>query len=106
MSLCDIGYVVFDGAGSDINSWFAASRLLATRWTTMSPNTSYNVFSIDGYVAPSYGDYRRFHINKVYGGCANAAGYLVVPENPGYCEWDRHETYPQFLYAESTTDTK
>jgi len=99
----EVGYLVFDGAGSDIKSWFAASRLLDSRWPTMTPAATYNVFSIDGYV--DYAFCRRFHINRSYGGCSNDIGYLVVIDIQGNCNWDTHETFPQFLYAKDNTYT-
>jgi len=96
----EVGYVVFDGAGSDIKSWFAANRLLDSRWPAMTPAATYNHFSIDGVNIT-----RRFHINRSYGGCPNDIGYLVVIDGDWGCGWDQHETYPQFLYAKDNTAT-
>jgi len=46
----EVGFVVFNGVGSDIKNWFAANKLLASRWPNMTPTSTYNIFFIDGDV--------------------------------------------------------
>uniref|UniRef100_A0A8W8KYF5 Uncharacterized protein n=1 Tax=Magallana gigas TaxID=29159 RepID=A0A8W8KYF5_MAGGI len=51
---------------------------------------------------------RNFFINKNYGGCPNDSGWLVVKDgnltNP--CDWEKHTSYPQFLYGQHGQVTK
>jgi len=99
----EVGFVVFNGVNSDIKNWFAADKLLASRWPYMTPTSTYNVFAIDGLRSPN--NQRRFMINSVYHGCPNDIGYLAVIEKEGGCKWDKHASYPQFLYAKDNTHT-
>lgn len=46
---------------------------------------------------------RNFFINKNNGVCHVRSGWLVVKEKTNItnlCEWDKHTTYPQFLYSQ------
>lgn len=42
-----------------------------------------------------------FFINKNNGACRAVSGWLVVKETnfTDACDWDKHSTYPQFLYS-------
>ena len=42
-------FVVFDGSGSNLRSWFTQKRVIESSYTDIS-NTSANKFSVDGYV--------------------------------------------------------
>jgi len=99
----EVGFVVFNGSDSDIKNWFAANKLLASRWPYMTPTATYNIFSMDGDVQPTH--QRRFMINNVDAGCTGDIGYLAVIEKNGECVWDTHAYYPQFLYAKGNTNT-
>jgi len=99
----EVGFVVFNSSNSGMSNWFAAEKLLASRWPKMTPTSTYNVFSING--TPSPRNQRRFLINTVYNGCPNDIGYLAVIEKEGGCKWDKHASYPQFLYAKDNTHT-
>jgi len=99
----EVAYIVFNGAGSTINNWFSADRLVDSRWPHMKPTTTYNFFSLEGSTAA--GNVRRFHINLQYDKCPNDLGYLAVIEKKGGCNWDKHYTFPQFLYAPDNTPT-
>jgi hypothetical protein len=97
----EVAYVKFNATGSNINSWFDKSRVLASSYTDLTATSVYNIFSIPGFHI--VGDLeRRFHINKAYGGCDVDIGHMVVseeiPPKKG-CFWDIHPTYPQFLYS-------
>lgn len=53
--------------------------------------------------------YRHFYINKSYGGCPQDVGWLAVKESANFtsaCDWDKHSTYPQFLYSRNGKVTK
>jgi len=99
----EVGFVVFNGVGSDIKNWFAADKLLASRWPNMTPTSTYNIFSIDGDVRSTL--QRRFLISSAYAGCPKDIGYLAVIEKEGVCVWDKHASYPQFVYAKDNTHT-
>lgn len=46
---------------------------------------------------------RNFFINKNNGVCHVRSGWVVVKEKTNItnlCEWDKHTTYPQFLYSQ------
>ena len=51
---------------------------------------------------------RKFFINKNYGGCDSDAGWFVVEDVRGSkpCKWDKHKSYPQFLYSRNGRITK
>ena len=92
----EVAYVVFNAVGSSITDWFQSTRVIASSWSDVTARGTYNVFSITGHLS----HLRRFHINKLYGGCSNDKGYLVVSDiKGGGCQWDSHSIYPQFLYS-------
>jgi hypothetical protein len=94
----EVAYVIFNGAGSDINSWFDKRRVIASSYTDLTATSSFNRFSIAGDYRPGSGE-RRFLINSHYGGCAK--DLVISEEEPpnNLCNWDNHPKYPQFLYS-------
>ncbi|XP_060568500.1 uncharacterized protein LOC132727111 isoform X1 [Ruditapes philippinarum] len=100
----EVAHVIFDGANSDIKTWFAKQNVLTSSWPDLTSTQSYNHFSIDGHNDNNRQD-RRFFINKLYAGCPKDLGYLVVinSETLAVCSLDNHATYPQFLYSKVTS---
>ena len=97
----EVAYVIFNAAGSDINSWFTKSRVLASSYSDLTATHDFNHFSIAGDYRPNIFE-RRFLINTFYGGCDKDYGHLVISENEPpnkVCNWDKHPKYPQFLYS-------
>ncbi|XP_038066944.1 uncharacterized protein LOC119736970 [Patiria miniata] len=100
--------LIFDGAGSDIGSWFTQTRLISSPWDDLKSvqfGGDGQYFSIDGHVEED----RRFFINNHYGGCEGDKGWLVVTESDSlnYCGWEGQteaHPYPMILY--STTNHK
>eukprot|EP00105_Crassostrea_gigas_P006256 XP_011420121.1 PREDICTED: uncharacterized protein LOC105322915 isoform X2 [Crassostrea gigas] len=94
-----VAFLEFDGRGSNYLNWFNNSRILNSSWTDLDKSETYNVFSID--TESMFG--RNFFINKNNGVCHVRSGWLVVKEKTNItnlCEWDKHTTYPQFLYSQ------
>ena len=78
-----------------VTDWFQSSRVKASSWSEVTSGTV-NVFSI---AVTSYLT-RRFLINKLYCGCPNNNGYMVVSDSEcEACEWETHPEYPHFLYS-------
>lgn len=71
---------------------------------------SYNAFSFKVFThfrESRY--YRHFFINKNYGGCPRDLGWLAVKDSAnfrGACGWDKHNSYPQFLYGRNGKVTR
>jgi hypothetical protein len=101
----EVAYVIFNGAGSNINSWFDKRRVISSSYTDLTATRSFNLFSIAGDYRPREGE-RRFIINSHYGGCAVDQGHMVISEEEppnNLCNWDNHPKYPQFLYSKINT---
>lgn len=97
----EVAYVIFSGNGSSLNSWFDKSRVISSSWPDLTSTSTYNVFSLYGYVILHKND-RRFYISKSHGGCSAGTGHIAVINN-GFaspdCTWETHKSYPQFLYS-------
>ncbi|XP_053387293.1 uncharacterized protein LOC123543003 [Mercenaria mercenaria] len=94
----EVAYVIFDATGSDVTSWFHNTKIIESSWPNMKSDT-FNYFSILGH-EPG----RRFFINRIYSGCVGDNGYALTLTSHGHgCSFDYQSTYPQFLYANSTT---
>ncbi|XP_038066532.1 uncharacterized protein LOC119736587 [Patiria miniata] len=99
--------LIFNGAGSDIRSWFTQTRLISSPWDDLksAPFTGRigQIFSIDGDVVRG----RRFYINNYYGSCEVDKGWLAVNGFRTTCPWQTPTAahpYPNILY--STTNQK
>ncbi|CAH1238943.1 HMCN1 [Branchiostoma lanceolatum] len=94
---------IFDGLGSDKNSWFSKSRLISSPYTDISTEPQ-NVFSITG----DNNAQRRFYINRNYNSCPGDRGWLVVADGgpSGICSWERASTseHPHVLYSKQSTN--
>ncbi|RUS88870.1 hypothetical protein EGW08_003309, partial [Elysia chlorotica] len=90
----------FNGQGTNYLNWFSQEKYLDSSWGDIG-SVHKNFFSIEGDAHI----YRRFFINKNYGGCDNDAGWLVVVDTPlPPCPWERKlGAFPQFLYAAGHT---
>ncbi|XP_076448243.1 uncharacterized protein LOC143284966 [Babylonia areolata] len=101
--------VVFDGTGSDAESWMTPSRILQSLWTNLPKSSgSYNYFSLEGYSSSR----RRFHINAYYMGCSLDKGWLTVTDplegTRTPCDWEQHPPhppYPAFIYSTASGPT-
>lgn len=98
----EVAHVMFNGKGSDSNNWFSKERIESSSWCDLRPNSATNFFSIAGHSIYN----RRFFINFKYDTCGNDQGHAVIidPDAPSRpCMWERYATYPQFLYARTST---
>ncbi|XP_046575259.1 uncharacterized protein LOC124283276 [Haliotis rubra] len=98
-----IGNVTFECNGCSVTSWFHYSHVIASSWNDlMAPETSYNIFSIEGDGS------RHFVINEHYYGCGNDKGWLMVLDQyGGYgCPWENVATsFPYILTTATGTST-
>lgn len=46
----EVAYVVFDANGADKNSWFDKSRIIYSSFNDLSPDSTTNFASINGYI--------------------------------------------------------
>ncbi|XP_052811266.1 uncharacterized protein LOC128238955 [Mya arenaria] len=95
----EVGYIVFNGTGSDLTSWFDRTRVEDSSWSDLTATNAYNFFSIQGHDNGLHLE-RTFFINQQYGGCDADKGNVVVVEHDGDCNWDHQPRYPQFLYSD------
>ncbi|KAH3750349.1 hypothetical protein DPMN_184870 [Dreissena polymorpha] len=87
-------YIVFDGQGSDVTSWFRKEKIIAASWSTIATKT-YHYFSLEGDRK------RQFFIIDSYSGCQNDRIFLAVISGKEFnnCTYDTQASYPQFLFA-------
>ncbi|XP_053387674.1 neurocan core protein-like [Mercenaria mercenaria] len=92
----EMAYIVFNATGSDITTWFASERIEKSSWTNMA-SEKFQLFSIFGN-----DPWRRFLISRNLGKCSDDSMYTatIVPHHYD-CNYDQHNTYPQFLYSTS-----
>ena len=95
----EVVYIVFNGTGTDLTSWFARDRILASSYSDLTATNAFNYFSIQGHDNGLHLE-RTFFINQHYGGCDADLGNVVVVEHDGDCNWDHQPRYPQFLYSD------
>ncbi|KAI8735423.1 hypothetical protein BgiBS90_036557 [Biomphalaria glabrata] len=100
-----VAYMVFDGRGTDNMNWFSQEKLELSSWTDLK-TSSYNFFSIEGDLRPSNLIYRRFIVNKFYGGCGGDLGWFSAADfMPSYCPWEGANNYPSFAYVKGSNST-
>lgn len=71
--------------------------------------TYYNVYMYEFTPFRETKFYRHFFINKSYGGCPQDFGWLAVKDSDNFsiaCDWDKHSTFPQFLYSRNGKITR
>lgn len=71
----------FNTVGTDVTDWFQFDKLIENPWTDMKSN-ALNRFHIE-----DTGSQRSFFINRVYGGCPNDLGWMVITGTN--CDWDK-----------------
>ncbi|XP_071785293.1 uncharacterized protein [Asterias amurensis] len=95
--------LIFNGVDSDITSWFAKERLVSSPWSDLTTTATTNYFSIKGHLLTGQ-LYRRFFINKNYGGCDVDRGWLTVVDSADNCQWgNSFSSYPVILYSTQNT---
>ncbi|WAR07157.1 hypothetical protein MAR_017115 [Mya arenaria] len=94
----ETAYIIFNGVGSTITSWFDKTKILESSWSDLTPSATFNFFSVIG--ADDGRVLRRFFINQKYAGCAGDVGHFAVVEEKGVCAMDKHVRYPQFVYSD------
>uniref|UniRef100_K1QYW1 Uncharacterized protein n=1 Tax=Magallana gigas TaxID=29159 RepID=K1QYW1_MAGGI len=47
-----VAEVVFNGTGTNQESWFSPSKILSSSWSDVTLNQTYNFFSLEGHVGP------------------------------------------------------
>uniref|UniRef100_A0A2C9LA03 Uncharacterized protein n=1 Tax=Biomphalaria glabrata TaxID=6526 RepID=A0A2C9LA03_BIOGL len=100
-----VAYMVFDGRGTDNMNWFSQEKLELSSWTDLK-TSSYNFFSIEGDLRPSNLIYRRFIVNKFYGGCGGDWGWFSAADfMPSFCPWEGANNYPSFAYVKGSNST-
>ncbi|WAR31315.1 YL-like protein [Mya arenaria] len=102
----EVGYIIFNGVGSNYTNWFQSSRIMESTWSDLTPAAMYNVFSIKGDLKNGKLN-RRFFINEVYDGCNGDIGHLVIIDESkmNKCRMDKHAKTPMILYSESNSNT-
>ncbi|XP_052811302.1 uncharacterized protein LOC128238970 isoform X2 [Mya arenaria] len=93
----ETAYIVFNGDGSTNTNWFNKTRVLESSWSDLTPDATYNIFSVIG----DNRNLRNFFINRKYAGCSGDIGHFVVSDGPkGSCAMDVHVRHPQFVYSD------
>uniref|UniRef100_K1PQQ3 Uncharacterized protein n=1 Tax=Magallana gigas TaxID=29159 RepID=K1PQQ3_MAGGI len=116
-----VAFIEFDGRNSNFLNWFHNSRILNSSWTDSNIRTIMESFAVDTtnqkniilivimWKVKESRYYRHFFINKNYGGCPRDLGWLAVKDSAnfrGACGWDKHNSYPQFLYGRNGKVTR
>ncbi|VDI51647.1 Hypothetical predicted protein [Mytilus galloprovincialis] len=95
-------FLSFDGSRTNKTNWFSQERLMNSSYSDlMTEDTQQRgyYFSIDGY-APLH---RRFYVNKLWDGCPNDSGWLLVSEGKsGFCSFEP-ENRLLILYSSKST---
>lgn len=95
-------HMVFDGEGSDNQSWYAKEKIIETQWRDINTEKQ-NYFKLEGDQNQVYKDFSRtFYINRNYGGCHIDIGWFVVTTN-GVCAWEKRFPHNSFLYSKKNT---
>ncbi|KAL3873164.1 hypothetical protein ACJMK2_036314 [Sinanodonta woodiana] len=95
-----VAYIVFDGTGSDMESWFSKQRVVASSWSDIIESKQMLYFSVQGDSLRG----RYFFIHEAYGGCNIDVGWTVTAfgiQVP--CTIDMHASYPGLVYAKNGT---
>ncbi|KAL3872545.1 hypothetical protein ACJMK2_035768 [Sinanodonta woodiana] len=95
----EVAYVIFNGTGSDKESWFSKERVLESSWTDLMGTSQLIYFSIKG----DYNLGRHFFIHEYYGGCPADRGWTATVSGKSYCSFDIHPSYPGIVYARNQT---
>ncbi|XP_034329117.2 uncharacterized protein [Magallana gigas] len=100
-----VAEVVFNGTGTSQVSWFSPSKILSSSWSDVTPNQTYNYFSLEGDV--DAGQWRNFQIWKSYGGCPIDIFWMSSSyAEPGkLCPREQTST-KQYFYCPETTQCK
>ncbi|XP_067662480.1 sushi, von Willebrand factor type A, EGF and pentraxin domain-containing protein 1-like [Haliotis asinina] len=86
----------FKGAGTSITNWFSRRNLLSSSWRDLTSRTYTNYFRIFGSHS-----FRRWYINRNFGGCNVDRGWLVVKDSRyGVCPYDKGSSYPRIQYSD------
>ncbi|CAH1266452.1 Hypp3377 [Branchiostoma lanceolatum] len=103
----EIRDLVFNGTGSNKNNWFSKIRLISSPWTDLKTEQT-NFFSIEGDEWIDTSErylYRRFFINRNYGGCSVDRGWLIVLDgNSNVCAWERGTGNPRIMFSKLPTN--
>ncbi|KAL3873168.1 hypothetical protein ACJMK2_036316 [Sinanodonta woodiana] len=95
-----VAYIVFDGTGSDMESWFSKQRVVASSWSDIIESNQMLYFSIQGDSLRG----RYFFIHEAYGGCNVDVGWTVAAFGIQVsCSIDSHASYPGLVYAKNGT---
>ncbi|CAH1265939.1 uncharacterized protein [Branchiostoma lanceolatum] len=104
----EIRDLVFNGMGSNKDNWFTKSRLISSPWADLktAPTNYFSIAGHAGQASSSKRHYRRFFINRNYGGCSADRGWLVVLDgNSNHCLWERRNSgNPRILFSKLPTD--
>lgn len=108
---------LYDAIGSDNSNWYDYPRMWYSLYDDLQPNSGMEFNATPGAIYSIVGDdasHRRFFINKLYMGCPDDYGWLVVDGVPDDCPWEgRLATVPaepivpappiRILYSSSNT---
>ncbi|KAK3587739.1 hypothetical protein CHS0354_042693 [Potamilus streckersoni] len=96
----EAAYIIFNGTGSDFESWFSKERLLESSWADIIGTNQMLYFSIKGDSVLG----RQFFIQEYYGGCPGDRGWtMAVSGIFRGCSFDKHPSYPGIVYAMNGT---
>lgn len=94
--------LVFNGTGTNQESWFSPSQILSSSWSDVLSNQTYRYFDLEGHVTP--GQWRNFQIWKSYGGCPNDRFWMASSyAEPGKACAQEQTSTKQYIYCPNTT---
>ncbi|XP_046560736.1 uncharacterized protein LOC124269751 [Haliotis rubra] len=89
----------FNGAGTTLTNWLSKRKLLSSSWKDLTKRSYTNFFSLEGAKT-----YRRWYINRNWGGCYNDRGWLIVKDSKYHvCNYDVGTSYPRIGYSDIST---
>ncbi|KAK3737097.1 hypothetical protein RRG08_016403 [Elysia crispata] len=106
----EVAYVVFNGTGTDRESWFRPTRILSSTWLPGVTTDSLTRPEIKGYCSSSASTCRRFKLYGPVTGCATEWAYTLTIDAPydkcaDDASWPHagnpEKDFPIFLYSAS-----
>ena len=95
-------FIQFDLSGSTPTSWFAPERHTSSSWTDLPTSPT---FDNGGNQAFRIGSGRTFYINRVWSGCPNDRGWLMI-STIDVCFWETQSGDPaDIIYSRLTTES-
>lgn len=95
-------FIDFDTTGATNITWFTPTRHTASSWTDLPTAPTWDN---GGQSAFRIGGPRSFYINRLWGGCPNDRGWLMV-STQATCFWENTNDGPtEIIYSRLTTES-